>query len=377
MKIHAPLTSLGGISPAVFMRRYWQRKPLLVRQAIPGFQALLDRSQLLALAQQPDVESRLVLGEDGGQRQWQLARGPFRRRDFPKFSERDWTLLVQGVDLHDPRVAELMHQFRFVPDARLDDVMISYATDGGGVGPHFDSYDVFLLQAQGKRRWRIGRQKDLKLKADLPLKILEHFEPEFDWVLEPGDMLYLPPRYAHEGVAVGECMTYSIGFRVPQTGDVAREILGRLSDEAAEEAGETLYQDVGQPAVARPAQVPEAMQLFARQAVARAMGKSTLLDRMLGEYLSETKSNVWFEPQPAPGRLTAVVLDRRSRMMYDRHHVFLNGESWRAAGADAQLMRRLADQRTLSAADLKGISPQARELLKQWCEDGWLHSVQG
>ena len=158
---------------------------------------------------------------------------------------------------------------------------------------------------------------------------------------------------------------------------MAREILGRLSDEAAEEAGETLYQDAGQPPVARPAQVPEAMQLFARQAVARAMGKSTLLDRMLGEYLTEPKSNVWFEPQPAPGRLTAVVLDRRSRMMYDRHHVFLNGESWRAAGADAQLMRRLADQRTLSAADLKGISPQARELLKQWCEDGWMHPVQG
>ena len=376
MKIHAPLTLLGGISPAEFMQRYWQRKPLLVRQAIPGFRALLDRRELFALSQQPEVESRLVIGENAGQRDWQLHRGPFKRRDFPKLSERDWTLLVQGVDLHDERVSQLMHQFRFIPDARLDDVMISYATDGGGVGPHFDSYDVFLLQAHGQRRWRIGRQNNLQLQAGLPLKILAHFEPEHDWVLEPGDMLYLPPRYAHEGVAVGECMTYSIGFRVPQKGDVAREILGRLSDEVAEDLGAALYQDAGQTAVAKAAQVPESMQQFVRQAIAQALSQPAVTDRLLGEYLTEPKAQVWFEPQPCPPRLKAVTLDRRSRMLYDRQHVFLNGESWRAAGADAKLMRRLADQRALTASDLKEASPAARALLKQWCADGWLHPRQ-
>ena len=372
MKTNAPLTLLGGISPAEFMQRYWQRKPLLVRQAIPGFRALLDRRELFALSQQPDVESRLVIGENGGERDWQMHRGPFKRRDFPKFSERDWTLLVQGVDLHDDHVSALMQQFRFIPDARLDDVMISYATDGGGVGPHFDSYDVFLLQAHGQRRWRIGRQKNLQLKPDLPLKILDQFEPEFDWVLEPGDMLYLPPRYAHEGTAVGECMTYSVGFRVPQTGDVAREVLARLSDEAAEDLGESLYQDAGQAAVSKAALIPPAMQTFAQAAVQRALSDPKAVERLLGEYLTEPKPSVWFQPQAVPRRLKGVTLDRRSRMLYDRHHVFLNGESWRAAGADARLMRQLADVRSLGEADLKAASPQALALIRQWCQDGWI-----
>jgi 50S ribosomal protein L16 3-hydroxylase len=375
MNVHTPLSLLGGIRPAEFMRTYWQRKPLLIRQALPGFAPLLSRAALFALAQQPEVESRLVVGENDGERDWQLHRGPFKRRDFPKLSERDWTLLVQGVDLHDAGVARLMQQFRFVPDARLDDVMISYATDGGGVGPHFDSYDVFLLQAQGRRRWRIGRQKNLQLKDDLPLKILANFEPEHDWVLEPGDMLYLPPRYAHEGVAVGECMTYSIGFRVPQAGDVAREVLARLSDDAMAQVGEALYQDAGQLAVNQPAAIPSQMLDFAQDAVHKALADPRGVARALGEYLTEPKPNVWFESQPRPKRLRGVVLDRRSRMMYDRHHVFLNGESWRAAGGDARLMRLLADQRSLDSNDLKAATPEALNLIKDWCEDGWANPI--
>ena len=377
MKVNAPLSLLGGISPAEFMRTYWQRRPLLVRQALPGFTPLLDRTSLFALSQQPEVESRLVMGDNAGQRSWQLHRGPFRRRDFPKWSEPDWTLLVQGVDLHDARVSQLMEQFRFIPDARLDDVMISYATDGGGVGPHFDSYDVFLLQAHGRRRWRIGRQKNLQLKAGLPLKILEKFEPEYDWVLEPGDMLYLPPRYAHEGVAVGECMTYSIGFRVPQAGDVAREVLARLSEDASAEVGEALYQDAGQAAVSKAAAIPAQMQAFAQDALQQALSDPHAVARALGEYLTEPKANVWFEAQPRPKKLKGVALDRRSRMLYDQRHVFLNGESWRAAGADARLMRLLADQKMLSAADLKEASAQAIALLKEWCADGWAYPAHG
>jgi 50S ribosomal protein L16 3-hydroxylase len=301
-----------------------------------------------------------------------LQRGPFKRRAFPKFTEPDWTLLVQGVDLHHDAVAALMQQFRFVPDARLDDVMISYATDGGGVGPHFDSYDVFLLQAHGRRRWRIGRQKQLTLKPGLPLKILERFEPEYDWVLEPGDMLYLPPGYAHEGTAQGECMTYSMGFRVPQKGDLARELLARLSDDAPDILGETLYRDAGQPAVTRPAEIPPGMQTFAQEVLDRVNRDPLAMARALGEYLTEPKAQVWFEAQARPRRLRSVALDRRSRMMYDRHHVFLNGESWRAAGADARLMRRLADARCLSAQDLAQASPDALDLLRDWCADGWL-----
>jgi 50S ribosomal protein L16 3-hydroxylase len=374
MHVNKPLTLLGGISPAEFMTTYWQRKPLLVRQAIPEFKALLSRPELFDLAEQNEVESRLVIGANGGQRDWQMQRGPFKRRAIPKLTERDWTLLVQGVDLHDDRVAALMQQFRFIPDARLDDVMISYATEGGGVGPHFDSYDVFLLQAHGQRRWRIGRQKDLSLVPDIPLKILANFKPEHDWVLNPGDMLYLPPRYAHDGIAQGECMTYSIGFRVPQTGDLARELLVRLSESAEDAAGADLYKDAAQPAVAKPAAMPEGLVDFAKLALQKALKDPKALQRALGEYLTEPKANVWFEIGDTPNKFKFVRLDRRSKMMYDAHHIFLNGESWRAAGKDAVLMRQLADTRVLGQVELASASPEALGLLMEWCDDGWLHA---
>jgi 50S ribosomal protein L16 3-hydroxylase len=356
------------------MTTYWQRKPLLVRQAIPEFTALLSRPELFDLAEHSEVESRLVIGANDGKRDWQMQRGPFKRRAIPKLTERDWTLLVQGVDLHDDRVAALMQQFRFIPDARLDDVMISYATEGGGVGPHFDSYDVFLLQAHGQRRWRIGRQKDLSLVPDMPLKILANFKPEHDWVLNPGDMLYLPPRYAHDGIAQGECMTYSIGFRVPQTGELARELLVRLSEGAEDVAGCDLYQDASQPAVSKPAAMPEGLVDFAKSALQKSLKDPKALQRALGEYLTEPKANVWFEMGDMPDQLVAVRLDRRSKMMYDDHHIFLNGESWRAAGLDASLMRRLADCRELTEVELKKASPEALSLLMEWCDDGWLHA---
>jgi 50S ribosomal protein L16 3-hydroxylase len=374
MHVNKPLTLLGGISPAEFMTTYWQRKPLLVRQAIPEFKALLSRSELFDLAAQSDVESRLVVGDNAGQRAWDMQRGPFKRRAIPKLSDRDWTLLVQGVDLHDDRLAALMQQFRFVPDARLDDVMISYASDGGGVGPHFDSYDVFLLQAHGQRRWRIGRQKDLSLVPDVPLKILANFKPEQEWVLNPGDMLYLPPRYAHDGVAVGECMTYSVGFRAPQMGDLARELLVRVSEEAEDAVGHALYKDADQAAVTKPAAIPEGLVDFAKAALQRAVNDPLALPRALGEFLTEPKSNVWFEAGLPPKKVKSLHLDRRSRMMYDSHHIFLNGESWRAAGKDATLMRKLADERGLDESALATASPEALSLLNDWCDDGWLHA---
>src|SRR5436190_12669774 len=201
---------LGGLSPQAFMRRHWQKRPLLIRQALPDVAAPLSRAELFALAAAEGVESRLIRQRGAG---WTLRHGPFTRRQLPSLTQPGWTLLVQGVDLHVDAAHQLLSRFRFVPDARLDDLMVSFATDGGGVGPHFDSYDVFLLQVQGRRRWRIGRQKDLALREGAPLKILAAFEPEEEHVLEPGDMLYLPPLWAHDGEALGECQTYSIGFR--------------------------------------------------------------------------------------------------------------------------------------------------------------------
>ncbi|MCZ8252010.1 MAG: AraC family ligand binding domain-containing protein [Hylemonella sp.] len=375
MDINQAMPLLGGLSAETFMRRHWHKKPLLVRQAIPGFQALLSRSELVELAAQEDVESRLVtLQRQRRKESWSLQRGPFARRALPSFKTPEWTLLVQGVDLHHDAVHALMNRFRFIPDARLDDLMISYATEGGGVGPHYDNYDVFLLQAQGRRRWRIGRQEDLSLKPGMPVKILANFQPEQEFVLEPGDMLYLPPHYAHDGVAEGgECMTYSIGFRSPKAGELAQELLQRLAEDAVEAVGEDFYRDPRQAAVAGPAALPAELQRFAQKAVQQVLQDPQALTRALGEAMSEPKPQVWFEPGQRLRARHGVVLDRRTRMLYDTDHVYINGESYRAAGRDAVLMRQLADERSLSATALARASAAARELLGDWCEDGWAH----
>ena len=365
MPIQHPLTLLGGISPAEFMRRHWQRKPLLVRQAIPDFKPLVGRASLFAMAADSEVESRLVV------KPFKVQHGPFARNKLPKLSQNDWTLLVQGVDLHDDKVADLMHQFRFVPDARLDDLMISFATEGGGVGPHFDSYDVFLLQAHGQRKWSIGKQKDLSLVEGVDLKVLANFEPSHEYVLNPGDMLYLPPRYAHDGIAMGECMTYSIGFRSPAQNDLARELLMRLSDET-ENLDALPYKDPRQVAVDLPGLIPKALQSFAQDALDKALKDPQALARVLGEFLTEPKANVWFENCNGLKLPKQLKLDRRSRMMYDGTHIFLNGESWRASGPDARLMRCLANQRALTKAQIQGASKDAKELLLNWYLSGWL-----
>ncbi|MDQ0590348.1 JmjC domain-containing protein [Variovorax paradoxus] len=379
MEITQPLPLLGGLSAAQFMRQHWQKKPLLVRQAIPAMVPPIERSALFALAEREDVESRLIRHGKAG---WTLRHGPLARRALPPRKQPAWTLLVQGVDLHHDGVHALLQQFRFLPDARLDDLMISYASDQGGVGAHFDSYDVFLLQAQGRRRWSIGKQSDLRLQQGVPLKILENFEPEQSFVLEPGDMLYLPPRYAHDGVAVGDdCMTCSIGLRSSAAGELGADLLARVAQaysEALEDAGPAelaRYRDPTQPAVEAPAAMPAALQAFARKAVDAALRDPDAIDRALGESLTEPKANVWFDQgAESPGVLHAVALDRRTRMLYDTRHLYINGESFRAGGADATLMRRLADRRALGPRELARASDGALALLAEWCEAGWAHA---
>ena len=374
MNVSEPQSLLGGLSAQTFMQRHWHKKPLVIRQAIPGFVPPLDRGDLLAMAADPDVESRLVVQPSAeGTSVWKFRQGPFARKALPPLKQPGWTLLVQGVDLHDERVHALMNRFRFVPDARLDDVMISYATDGGGVGPHYDSYDVFLLQAHGQRRWRIGRQKDLSLVPNVPLKILANFEPEEEFILNPGDMLYLPPRYAHDGVAVGECMTYSIGFRAPARAELASELLQRLAEDAADAVGEGIYRDPKQGAVEHSAKIPDALAEFARDALAEAIKDPLALQRALGEYLSEPKPQVQFEGGETSWGDGALRLDRRTRLLYDDKHVFINGESFLASGQDARLIRALADQRELDAKSVQRLSAGAQALLQDWKDAGWLY----
>ena len=377
MQVDQSLPLLGGLSPAQFMKRYWHKKPLLIRQAIPDMQAFLSRGALFDLAARDDVQSRLVIQQAASAKQpWRLRHGPFARRGLPPLKQLGWTLLVQSVDLIDARMQALREQFRFIPDVRLDDVMVSYASDGGGVGPHFDSYDVFLLQAQGQRRWRIGRQKNLALQEDMPLRILADFQPEQEFVLEPGDMLYLPPRYAHDGVAQGACMTYSIGFRAPDQVELAQALLQGMAEQLADAIPPKRYRDPGQSASVCPAQIPLELQAFAQDALRKALRGPDMLARTLGEHLSEPAAAVWFQPQESScGLQHGVCLDRGTRMLYDARHIFINGESFVASGRDAQLVRQLADLHFLDTLDCARLSPGAAQLLGQWLDSGWLQEL--
>jgi 50S ribosomal protein L16 3-hydroxylase len=367
------LPLLGDITPAQFLRDYWHKKPLLIRQAIPGFKPLLSFDQLAELATKDYVESRLVSLQDG---QWDMQHGPLT--ELPARSQKAWSMLVQGVNLQDDQADALLRQFRFLPDARLDDLMVSFATDGGGVGPHFDSYDVFLLQAEGKRTWRIGAQKDLSLKEGLPLKILKNFKPTEEFVLEPGDMLYLPPHYAHDGVAVGDCQTYSIGFRAPSYQELGEAFLQFMCD-SIDLPGR--YADPELEASSKPAEIPKQMLSDLADELNKVSFTEDDFTIFLGEYLSEPKHNVFFQGPEKPltaGKFTqsaakkGVHLSRKSQMLYRGKNVFINGESFAVNKADKAVLETLANSRELPGELVAGASQDVLEALFAWYTDGWL-----
>ncbi len=377
-----PTSLLGGLTPSQFMRRYWQKKPLLIRGAIPQITAPLSRDELFELAASDDAESRLI---SQARNKWSLEHGPFELDALPSVKRRAWTLLVQGVDLHDDRARALLDMFRFVPDARLDDLMISYATDGGGVGPHFDSYDVFLLQVHGKRRWRISAQRDLTLKAGLPLKVLQHFEPEQEWLLEPGDMLYLPPHIAHDGVAEGECMTCSIGFRAPSANELVGQFLYYLAERgnvARARAGERLYRDPHQSAVAHPAELPGALVAELGAILARMKWTQRDVVSFLGSYLSEPKPQVVFDAPDRPlseaaftrrAQEAGVRLDNKTAFLYGARTYFINGEE-SALPRSRKWLFELADARRIEGKRFVTLSADRSmtALLHEWYCAGWV-----
>lgn len=377
-----PTPLLANLTPSQFMRRYWQKKPLLIRGAIADIAPPLSRNELFDLATSDEAESRLITHARGA---WRLEHGPFEPDALPSAKRREWTLLVQGADLHDERARALLERFRFVPDARLDDLMISYATDGGGVGPHFDSYDVFLLQVHGKRRWKISAQKDLSLKPGLPLKVLEHFEPEQEWVLEPGDMLYLPPHIAHDGVAIGECMTCSIGFRSPSANELVGQFLYHLAERgsaAPATRGDVRYRDPHQPAVTRPAQLPPALVEQVGEILSRIRWNARDIESFLGSYLSEPKAHVVFDaPERARGEAaflreaarSGIRLDKKTVLLYGSKTYFINGEEDRLPNPKKWLTE-LADTRQIEGKRFVTLSGDSAmtALLHEWYCAGWV-----
>ncbi|WP_237045243.1 cupin domain-containing protein [Aquipseudomonas alcaligenes] len=286
MNPDTPLQLLGGLTPREFLRDYWQQKPLLVRQAIPGFESPISADELAGLALEEEVESRLVL--EHGAHPWELRRGPFAEDTFSQLPERDWTLLVQAVDQFVPEVAEVLKDFGFLPSWRIDDLMISFAAPGGSVGPHFDNYDVFLLQAEGQRRWKIGQmcEADSKLLTHADLRILAEFEQTDEWVLEPGDMLYLPPRLAHYGIAEDDCMTYSVGFRAPS----AAEVLTHFTDFLAQFLpDEERYSDAGMAPISDPHQIQQEALDRLKALLTEHMSDERLLLTWFGQFMTEPR----------------------------------------------------------------------------------------
>ncbi|WP_300628509.1 cupin domain-containing protein [Pseudomonas sp.] len=281
-----PLQLLGGITAREFLRDYWQKKPLLIRQAIPDFESPIDADELAGLALEEEVESRLVI--EHGERPWELRRGPFAEDAFSTLPEREWTLLVQAVDQFVPEVAELLEHFRFLPSWRIDDVMISFAAPGGSVGPHFDNYDVFLLQAQGKRNWKIGQMcsSESPLLQHADLRILAEFEESAEWVLEPGDMLYLPPRLAHFGIAEDDCMTYSVGFRAPSAAEVLTHFTDFLSQYLTDEER---YTDADAQPVSDPHQIQSDALDRLKSLLAEHMSDERMLLTWFGQFMTEPR----------------------------------------------------------------------------------------
>ena len=344
---------LHNFDHAEFLRNNWQNKPILIRNAWRSWSNPLEPDELAGLACEEGIESRLVIRLADG---WILEHGPLPAERFGEVGNQPWTLLVQSVDHHVPAVAALLEPLRFIPNWRVDDVMVSYAVDGGGVGAHFDQYDVFLVQGLGARRWQIGERCDeaTELLPHDDLRLLAKFEPTDEWILEPGDMLYVPPGFAHNGIAVGDdCMTYSIGFRAPSRGEL---IAGWAQSVVAELEDDDRYADPDLALQDNPGEISaEAL------AQMQAMVAERLLDpegfsQWFGEYCTAPKDHEidWRPERPmALPELRAAIDQRRpllrnpaSRFSFVNLHsglliLFVDGRSYSCADFSAGLAKRI------------------------------------
>lgn len=361
---------LLGMQPSQFLRDYWQKRPLLIRNAFPGFVSTLTPEDLAGLACEEAALSRLVL-HDRKKDKWSLRHGPFAEHEFPKLAKRDWTLLVQDVDKWDADVRAVLAAFDFLPQWRLDDVMVSFAAPGGSVGAHVDQYDVFLLQAQGRRRWLISVDPDAPqaFRDDAELKLLREFTPTHDWVLEPGDMLYLPPGVPHHGVALDECLTYSIGMRAPSQAELMLDFAAHLAERLPEDAryaDPDLAQatDTGEIDAAALARVRKSLPLL-------PCADDVELTDWFGRFITAYRSTRIAPPMRAPGvtALRAALLDGGAlqrhpfaRMAWARSdkaaRLFANGESY---PMPAECARTLAASGIINATVFAALPSSAQD----------------
>jgi 50S ribosomal protein L16 3-hydroxylase len=354
-----PLTLLSNLTPSQFLAEYWQKKPLLIRQAIPNFAGLLNPNELAGLACEEDVQARIVSFKKN---KWAVKNSPFDEADFTKLPKTDWTLLVQNVNHYLPEATDLLALFSFIPHARLDDLMVSYAPNGSGIGAHVDSYDVFLLQGAGKRNWKISAQKDFGLVENSPLKILKNFKAEQEWTLEAGDMLYLPPHVAHWGVSESDdCMTYSIGFRAPKAQELAHEFLNYLQDHHEQSNAKDLYADADLALQEHPAEISEHMVKRVSSMLQKLTWDKQHVADFLGRYLTEPKLDVLFTPSRkiAKAEFTkrlatkTLWLSLKSQLLFTHDNFYLNGEKLAVPAEINEVIKHLADKKYLNITALQ------------------------
>lgn len=365
------LALLNGLTPAQFLADYWQKKPLLIRQAIPNFKSFITPDELVSLATDDDAEARLIVNKNG---KWQVKSNP---QDIEKFtSERDfgklphttmgktfWTVLVQNVNHHLPQAVDLLQQFSFIPHTRLDDLMISYAPKGSGIGAHVDSYDVFLLQGAGQRKWQISNQQDLSLLENSPLKLLKNFVPDQEWILEAGDMLYLPPHIAHCGISESDdCMTYSIGFKAPSYQELAHEFLHYLQDKLPENTSiKGRYADLDLTVLDNAGEISAAFATNIHAALSGIKWKSTDITDFLGHYLTEPKAHIYFDTPDEITQLAftkklatkSLMLNLKSQLLFSNNLFYINGEALIVPENLQACMRELANKRYINTPALQ------------------------
>ena len=369
----------GSLSVAEFLERHWQRAPILFSAALPGFRSPISPEELAGLACEDEVESRLVQGQVGTR--FELEHGPFDEARFERLPRRDWTLLVQDVDKHVPEVATLLERFRFLPEWRVDDVMVSYAAPGGSVGPHTDQYDVFLVQARGRRRWQLSEHFSPALRADCDLKVLERFEPERELIAEPGDVLYLPPNVAHFGLALDEAMTFSVGFRAPDQ----RELIAGLTPELISRAVDgARFCDPGRQPSRRPLELGTGDLTQLRQLIRSGLALDDAeLDGFIGRYLTRSKPNLEEQGEATSAEdvrqrlLAGDGLARRHGSRWALHErggelwVFADGEELRLRPSQRAWLEPLLEGTPLGARALAS-DTAAYEPLARWLSRGSL-----
>ncbi|MCA9795121.1 MAG: cupin domain-containing protein [Candidatus Eremiobacteraeota bacterium] len=354
--------SLGGLCPQEFLDQYWQKKPLLIRQAFADFVSPVGADELAGLACEAEVRSRMIL-ERGGERPWELRHGPFDEDDFGELGDHYWTLLVQEVDRHVPAVADLADAFTFLPEWRKDDVMISFASNHGGVGPHTDSYDVFLLQGSGRRRWEIAPAGSASRWVEgLDIQVLADFEATESWELEPGDMLYLPPGVPHNGVALEPCLTYSFGFLAPTRGELQADLAAFLESRGRV----TRYSDPELGVTEHPALLDAAALARLRGLVGQAELSEREFATWAGCFLTRPGRPALSEPDEFSGEdfeemFSGPGLMRRGenvRWAYhpfeDRALLFVDGGCYEGPG---ESIRKLTGQRLFESADRQSLLP--------------------